>query len=81
MPVKKLLTFLRFTSNGTNGATNGHSNGYGGGYGGQSNGYGSGSYGGGGNFNGGGDRMSNLGAGLQKPQWGEFNSHMILMKH
>jgi hypothetical protein len=42
--------------------SNGHSNGHGGGYGG-------GGYGGGG-----GDRMSNLGAGLQKQNWGLYHS-------
>ena len=46
------------------GASNGYSNG---GYG-ASGGYGSGGYGGGA---GGGDRMSNLGANLQKQHWGE----------
>ena len=46
------------------GASNGYSNG---GYG-AAGGYGSGGYGGGA---GGGDRMSNLGANLQKQHWGE----------
>ncbi|KAH8178678.1 DEAD/DEAH box helicase domain-containing protein [Sarocladium implicatum] len=48
------------------GRSNGYSNG-GGGYGG--GGYGGGGYGGGGYGGGGGDRMSALGAGLQKQDW------------
>lgn len=63
-------------SNGySNGYSNGHntngysnSNGYGGGHG----GYGGGQGGGyGGSFGGGGDRMSNLGAGLKEQHWGK----------
>ncbi|KAI1167908.1 Phosphomethylpyrimidine kinase-domain-containing protein [Nemania serpens] len=54
--------------------SNGHSNGYGGGgggggYGGGGGGYGGGGGGYGGGGGGGGDRMSNLGAGLSKPDW------------
>ncbi|OCK79274.1 P-loop containing nucleoside triphosphate hydrolase protein [Lepidopterella palustris CBS 459.81] len=55
-----------YSSNGYGGGSNGYSNGYGGG-GGGSNGYGGG--GGGGYGTGGGDRMSNLGASLQKQVW------------
>lgn len=52
---------------GSNGYSNDSS--YSGGYGGSSQ-YGSGGYGGGG-YGGGGDKMSNLGANLQKQHWGE----------
>ncbi|CAK7216560.1 ATP-dependent RNA helicase dbp2 [Sporothrix bragantina] len=54
-----------YSNGGDRGYSNGHSNGggYGGGYGGGGGGYGGG-YGGGG-----GDRMNNLGAGLQKQEW------------
>ena len=51
---------------GSNGYSNGHSNGYSNG---NSNGYSS-FGGGGGGFGGGNDRMSNLGASLQKQVWG-----------
>jgi len=51
---------------GSRNGGSGYSNGYGGG----SNGYSGGSgYGGGGGGGGGGDRMSNLGANLQRPDW------------
>jgi len=69
-------TFTNLTFNstngysGSNGYSNGHSNGHSNGYGssngysnGASNGYASGGYGGG------GDKMSNLGAGLKVQQW------------
>lgn len=46
-------------------------NSYGGGYGGGGGGYGGG-YGGGG-----GDRMSHLGAGLQKQDWGKSSLSMV----
>ncbi|KAK4124024.1 DEAD-domain-containing protein [Parathielavia appendiculata] len=55
-------------SGGSNGYSGG-GGGYGGGYGGGSYGSGGGSYGGGGYGGGSGDRMSNLGAGLQKQNW------------
>lgn len=53
--------------------SNGYSGG-GSGYGGGGGGYGGGGYGGGGGGygGGGGDRMNNLGAGLQKQQWGKY---------
>lgn len=63
-------------SNGYSGGSNGYSNGYSNGsnYGGASNGYGGGaSYGGAGSYGGGagGDKMSNLGAGLKTQHWGK----------
>ncbi|KAJ5907588.1 hypothetical protein N7495_000270 [Penicillium taxi] len=62
------------------GGNNGYSNGggYGGGHGGGQGGYGGGGRGG---FQGGqgGDRMSNLGSGLKKQDWGKFQSqHSII---
>ncbi|KAL9129183.1 MAG: hypothetical protein Q9217_002287 [Psora testacea] len=51
----------------TNGYTNGYSNG--GGYGASTNGYGGGGYGGSAFGGAGGDKMSNLGAGLKTQQW------------
>ena len=72
---KGLLTFS-YRGGYSNGGSNGYSNGgYGGGYGGggYGGGYG-GSYGGGrgGGGAGGGDRMSNLGSGLRRQDWGKL---------
>lgn len=78
IPCKYILTLLIMSrgSNGYSGGSNGYSNGYSNGssYGGASNGYGGGaSYGGGGSYGGGagGDKMSNLGAGLKTQHWGK----------
>ena len=59
-------------SNGYGGGGSGHANGYGGGGGGYSNGS-AGGYGGGFGGGAGGDRMSNLGANLQKQNWGRHD--------
>ena len=70
-----LDTYLRVFSfrGGDNSYSNGNGYSNGGGYGGGGYG-GSGGYGGGygGRGGGGGDRMSNLGSGLKKQDWGEF---------
>ena len=65
-----ILTFPDFSSRGgDNGYSNGNGYTNGGSYGG---GYGGGYGGRGGGGGGGGDRMSNLGSGLKKQDWGEL---------
>lgn len=67
-------------SNG-GGGYGGGGGGYGGGYGGGGGGYGGGGYGGGGYGRdagaAGGDRMSNLGSGLKKQDWGKLNRYLM----
>lgn len=77
-----MLTLCVYSgSNGFSGGSNGYSNGDGG-YGGSSNGYGGGSYGGSFGGGAGGDKMSNLGAGLKTQQWGKSDICMSRsMKH
>lgn len=70
-----MLTIHRRSNGGGYGS--GNVNGYGGGYSnGSAGGYGGGSYGGGA----GGDRMSNLGANLQKQQWGKSSLTRFLYR-
>jgi ATP-dependent RNA helicase DDX5/DBP2 len=71
---ERMSADFKTSHGGSNGYTNGNTNGYSGGA--STNGYGS--YGGGG-YGGGapGDRMSNLGASLQKQNWGEIASLWI----
>jgi hypothetical protein len=77
-----ILTSSSFRSNGYGGGSNNYStNGYGGSNG-YSNGYGSGNtgYGGAsGGYGGGGDKMSNLGAGLKVQHWGTEHSHIFCL--
>ena len=66
-----MLTVQYFSGSNDYSATS--TNGYqtGGGYGTSTNGYGGGAYGGGGYGGAGGDKMSNLGAGLKTQRWGK----------
>ena len=61
-----MLTFFRYSNGGSNGYSNGYSNG--------------GGYGSSGGAFGGGDKMSNLGASLKVPQWGEFLAELIVTR-
>lgn len=83
LKLNSMLTFYSFSSrggeNGYSNGSNGYSNGYSGGqggYGGGGGGYGGGGFGGGRGGAGGGDRMSNLGQGLKKQDWGKFQAIM-----
>ena len=74
-----LLNFISYsgsngyTNGGSGGYSNGYSNGSSAGYGASTNGYSGGGGYGGGSFGGaGGDKMSNLGAGLKTQHWGEL---------
>ena len=82
--VRHLFTFithqLTLISSNSYGGSNGYSNGNVNGYSGGSAGWGSGGAGGYGGAGGSGDRMSNLGANLQKQNWGLYFSRLLIYR-